>query len=534
MCRPILLLAHSLVLVVLVGVAARGFEPAMAGEYSDCRDRPDADCLIDIGVALYLDSRLENADPKLVSSLISVGRIDEARAVSSVIKNARPVFRSLIEGAFTRLQLRRALAQGEDIRGIIRETPGISAGILHLTALNLLGHDVDGFPDDVSLHPPGPKERALVADIAAAIIEKTNGMRAEGAHTYLADAANLYAEIGDAVGVREAIARLTPGDGIVLLSQQAFELGGVEEIVANLDRLGLLKPTNLLAAAGAAHDPKQARLFIERAYTIAAGQEPWPDFKAIGRVVERSRTLGHADQALALARKMAVLASETRFPFEVFANLDAAHALLDTGAGSEEVRTGLDRAERLFPADPDTVVAFGLVSGPMRWEGAGLKDEAMARFAYLNARLGDLDRAKRALERIEDTAQWHGLDDAPMPRPSIDAILDFAAERLSADEHAYLVGQTVRMAAILERPATDRDWSLQRARLLFETGDIAGKHADQIYTAIAVVAWQTGDEALKSAALTRRARWALDARDSPAILAAGILFEALRHPPRQR
>jgi hypothetical protein len=425
------------------------------------------------------------------------------------------------------------LGQGEDLRRIVRQTPGIGAGVLHLTALNLLGHDVDGFPDDASLRPPGPKERALVAEIAATIIKKTGGMRAEGAHIYLADAANLYAEIGDSVGVQRAVALLPWGDGSVMLSQLAFEVGGVNEIVADLDRLGLLKPTNLLAAAGAAHDPKQAKAFIERAYTIAAGREPWPDFRTVGRVVERSRTLGYADQALTLARKTAVLASVTRFPFEAFANLDAAQALLDAGARSDEVRTGLDRAERLFPSDPDTVVAFGLVGGPMSWERAGLQDEAMAKLAYLNARLGDMDGAKRALDRTKDPTQWHGLDDMSMPRPTIDTILDFAAQRLTADEHAYLVGQTVRMAAILERPATDHDWALRRARILFETGEIEGKHAEAIYTAIAVVAWQTGDEALKSAALARMARWALHARDPAGILAAGILFEALRQPPRQ-
>ncbi len=402
MRHSLLLIARFLALVALVGLALPGVKPAMAAEIADCRNLPDADCLIDIGVALYLQDQPHNADPRIVSRLISVGRIDEAHALSSAIEDARPVFRSLIEGAFTRLQLRRALGQGEDLRRIVRQTPGIGAGVLHLTALNLLGHDVDGFPDDVSLRPPGPKERALVAEIAAAIINKTDGMRAEGAHIYLADAANLYAEIGDSVGVQRAVALLPWGDGSVMLSQQAFEVGGVNEIVADLDRLGLLKPTNLLAAAGAAHDPKQAKAFIERAYTIAAGREPWPDFRTVGRVVERSRTLGYADQALTLARKTAVLASVTRFPFEAFANLDAAQALLDAGARSDEVRTGLDRAERLFPSDPDTVVAFGLVGGPMSWERAGLKDEAMAKLAYLNARLGDMDGAKRALDRTKD------------------------------------------------------------------------------------------------------------------------------------
>jgi hypothetical protein len=496
-----------------------------------CHASPNADCLIAISVALYLEDAPESGDPRNTLGLIALGRIDEARAISSTMKDMPPVHHLLLTRAFARLKLRQALAQGGNLREIVRQTPDIDAGQLHLTALNLLGQNVDGFPNDVSPRPPGARERAIVAEIATLILELADGMSAEGARIYLAHAANLFSELGDTDGVRRAVALLPPGSDLVPLSQRAFEVGGVDELLTQLERLGAMRPTNLLRAAGAVSDPNRTTGLINRAYIMAESQEPWPDFEMMKRAVERSRELDHVEQAILLARDMAKQAFEARSPFPAFDNLDAAHALLVAGAERDEVVASLDRAKGFFPTDPDAQMAFGLVGGPMRWEASGLKDEAMAKLAYLSARLGDLDRAKRALAQVDDPMNWHGLDDASMQRPAIDAILDFAAQRLPPDEHAFLVGQTIRMAVTQERPEADHAWALRRARLLFEAGGVEGKHAGAVHTAIAIVAWQMGDEVLKAAVLSRMAQWALDTHDPADILSTGILFAALGHAP---
>lgn len=532
MHRPNRATSRFLAPLAFVVLSLARIEPANGAEVVACHDTPNADCLIAIGVALYLEGASEIDDPRNALNLIALGRIDEARAISTTMKDMPPVHRLALKTALARLELRQALAQSGNLREIVQQTPDIDAGLLHLTALNLLSQDVDGFPNDVSLRVPGPREQAIVAKIATLILELADSMRAGRARIYLPHAANLFAELGDTAGVRQAVVLLPPGSGPVELSRLAFEVGGVDELLAQLDRLGPLQPTDLLTAAGAAQDPNRAMGLVNRAYTMAKSQEPWPDFEMMNRAVDRSRELGHIEQAMRLARDMAKQASETRYPFAAFANLDAAQALLVAGAERDEVAASLDRAEGLFPSDPDARVAFGLASGAMRWEASGLKDEAMAKLAYLSARLGDLDRAKRALVQVDDPMNWHGLDDASMQRPAIDALLDFAAQRLPPDEHAYLVGQTIRMAVVQERSEADHAWALRRARLLFEAGGMEGKHAGAIHTAIAVVAWQTGDEVLKSAALSRMARWALDTHDPADILSAGILTEALGKAPK--
>jgi hypothetical protein len=509
-------------------------EPANGAEIAACHDTSSADCLIDVGVALYLEGAPEIDDPRGALGLIALGRIDEARAISSTMKDLPPVHRLLLEEAFARLELQQALAQGGDLREILRQIPDINAGQLHLTELNLLGQDVDGFPANVSLRAPGPPEHAMVAEIATLIVELAGSMRADGAGIDLAHAANLFAELGDTAGVRRAVALLPPGNGPVRLSQRAFEVGGVDELLTQLDRLGAVQPTDILRAAGAAQDSNRAMALIKRAYTMAKSQEPWPDFEMMKRAVDCSAELGHVEQAMLLARDMAKQAFDARSPFAAFDNLDAAHALLVAGAERDEVVASLDRAEGFFPTDPDAQMAFGLVGGPMRWEASGLKDEAMAKLAYLSARLGELDRAKRALAQVDDPMNWHGLDDASMQRPAIDAILDFAAQRLPPDEHAFLVSQTIRMAVTQERPEADHAWALRRARLLFEAGGVEEKHAGAVHTAIAIVAWQTGDEVLKAAVLSRMAQWALDTHDPADILTAGILFEVLGPAPENR
>jgi hypothetical protein len=463
-----------------------------------------------------------------------VGRIAEARAIISTMSNAQPVVRVGLARTVARYQLREALAKGDNLREIVQEDPDIDSGLLHLTALNLLGQNVDGVPIASSPNPPGPVELAVVADIAALIVEQSEGKPPEIAQGNLVNAANLFALVGDSAGVQRSIQRMPPGDGVFQVSEQAFEVGGVEIIMAHLDQLGPMSFVNLLNAASAARDPELAMALIERAYTLEQTKERWPDFGGMQRTVLRSRELGYGDLALHLARDMAALASETRFPFEAFANLDAAHALLDAGAGPDEVSEALDRAEGLMPTDPDTHVAIGMVSGVMAWEASGLKDEAMATLAYLRARLGEIALAKRALEQVDDPLNWHGLDDAYMPRPAIDAILDLAALHMDADNHAFLVGQTIRMASVLERPATDHEWARRQAKRLFETGEPKGEHANAINSAIAFVASQVGDEALKAAALDRMARRALDSRDPTAIIEAGVQFEVLGRARKPR
>lgn len=527
MHRPFLLASLIAALLAAGSLTLAVFRPALAAEVKECRTLPDADCLIEIGVSLRLGGKPGQANEVIASKLMSVRRFKEVREIVQHRTQVGADGRVGLGRRIARIQLLVLLEQGVDLEEAMRRVPNADAGILYLTALNLLGQDVDGGPGDQHVPSPAPQEGELVGRIATRIMEMREGQSNLGLAWNLSNAANLFAAVDDPDGARRAVAMLPAAGVSASLSEEAFRVGGAVELVATLDRLGILKPANMLVAAGAAQRPEDAQGLIARAFSVAAGQTPWPDFTTMYDAVRRSQGLGHTRQSLDLARRMAVLAVETRYPFEVFGNLDAARALLVAGADRSEVSASLDRAESLFPDNPSSIAAIGLVSGPMRWGGSGLEVEAKTQLASVSAGIGDLERAKRMLQGIDEPASWLGLDYPTLPRPAADELLAIAEQQLSPHDHAYVIGQFVRFASFLESPPANQEWALRRARDLFLTGEIEGRHAEAIFTAIILAGHREGDERLTADALARMAQWALDERDPRGLVSAGILFEVV-------
>jgi hypothetical protein len=205
-------------------------------------------------------------------------------------------------------------------------------------------------------------------------------------------------------------------------------------------------------------------------------------------------------------------------PFRAFGHLDTAAALLDTGAGHDEVRTQLEQAFSLFPDRPDAVVAFGLVSGPMRWEAFGLGDEARAQSAEILLRMGDLNGAVAELATSEIPREaWFRLTAIDLPALKRDEFAAAALASLPAEE-------AQRFAARLLSWNRTAPWAPVTADVVVnEVGDSEAWGAP-LALALAEVWHASGDHDRGEAALQRAARAALDEGEVWLILRTGALM----------
>jgi len=510
---------------------------AMRAEAAACRESPNPECLLDLGVALLLDQRELTSSNSWLANLAMSGRIDDAEAV----------FRGLAErsGASSddaaksarrvtgRYRLATDLRAGISLDAALATLPEVDGSDLWLVGLDLLGRQPFGSPASFASEAPGEAERELVAALATRILawNRSSPQRAQDYH--LEYAAKLRAALGDRGGAVEVLRKMNTRDlpGHMWLSGISVELlqvVGLDAALALADPSKRTFPKLLLRAGSAEPDPTKAAEHLARAFDIHSSRSPWPDFNLMLRVVAAAADRGLLQEARIFADRMVELAAiYADAPFGVFHGLDAAEALHLADAAPDEVSQQISLAVSQFPESGSEAVALGLVSGPMLWESSGLADEARGRVAAISAEIGDLDTTARMLDRLsEPMTQWLYLTDRDLPVAALDALRETAWRLLPAEDAAYVTGQFARMIVADGRTFDQRTWALRTARELAADPDALQARSGAVATAVAVVAFEQQDVAVGRAALEALAWLALDRHDAALLVRAGYMMRA--------
>lgn len=530
------IIRHPALLILLVSVTLAAMIVVLAGEthpdadeVTACRNNVTSDCLIGTGVLLMSQSRSQRTNTRPGSQLSSLNRFEQAQALyhqfaldSGSTEEAASV--TALRATSTH-QLLSALSKGLDLDEALVRVPYAHAGNLWLAGLKLLGDDPYGLRPFHSGEQPPPRNSSLVAAMASRIVLWVEIGSPKSSAWELEYAAELRARLGDRAGVLEVLQLMQSNAQSLRLSENVFKVAGVDTVLAMLQRSEESYPHSLLAAAGAAARNEGTEALLSEAFDIFANRKIWPEFGLMERVVLRSADLGYLTHAQSLAERMAALADTTEYPFEVFAHIHTAKSLYLAGAEPMDVKARLDVAESLFPADPSKVVAVGLIGGPMQWENSGLAREARWQIASVAANIGDLDRARRMLDGLDEpVTAWLGIVAENLPVPCLSQLMVFAQEQLQPHDYAYVAGQFARRAATSDRSAQHHVWALEMTRELASSGQTKGERSVQIHTSLARVSCDSGDEALCRQLAASMADEAFIRRDGAALVHAGYLF----------
>lgn len=488
-----------------------------------CHAAPEADCALDLGFALLPEGQRQSHDD-WVAAFDAAGKLDAVRdlLVGQAIRAGATQEAAIAEvrGQLAWRYLARALDNGQTLAEAIASLPEADGTDLSFAADRVLGWSPDGWRALGPREIPGPEDRATAEEIAALFLAWTEEDPDRVRVFQMEDLVNLYAALGDREGVLEAL-RVARSRGADLrgVYDDAYRVAGPEAVLDGVDLADRVNAIVLERAGSAEPDDAKAQAYLARAFEVHATREIWPDYRAMRGVVWRATERGLVADAIAYARRMAELAgSDRENPFRAFGHLDAAAALLDAGAGHDEVRAELEQAWRLFPDRPDAVVAVGLVSGPMRWEAFGLGDEARGQSAEILLRMGDLDSAVAVLatSRVPRDV-WLGLTMIELPPSQRDGFIAAAFATLPSEEAQSFAAQ------LLSRNWTEL-WAPVTADLVErETGDAEAWGAP-LALALAEVWYEAGDMDRGKAALERAARAALEARDGRLLLRTGGLM----------
>ncbi len=438
-----------------------------------CAARPEADCLLDIGTAILLAERESSPGSSWFGPLVAAGRLDEAEAILALHRER--------EGASPE----EARASARDGLSVIRFTHEIQAGVtleealaslpeangshLYTAGIGLLNGTFHVIPGLTPNHTPSPSDQVIVAALASRILLWASTDPERVPAWQLTRAAELFALLGDRARVLETLQLMKEhGADPVGLHEPVYEVVGSKAV---LDLADLTDPSSAILLERAAmveRDDVRAAEHLQRAFDFEEIQEVWPDFSGMLRVVERAADRDLPSTTRTLADQMVQLAeTESENPFRVFDHIKAAKALLRAGADRQEITEQLDRARALFPSRLQDVVAFGLISGPMQWEGSGLADEAKRGIAAVLVSLGDVERGVELLHAMTYPEQgWLDLTELDLPVPVLDALLGAARRQLPSESAAYVAGQFARKIISSERTPQQDAWALKVAREL--------------------------------------------------------------------
>lgn len=527
--RPTLLALLVSILLAMIGGLFFWEKDSSADQIAACRSNVTADCLLDIGVLLMSQKQSQRIDTRPGTQLAALGRLEDAQAL--FLQQALDRGQTKEAASVTALraisthQLLAELNVGLDLEAALLEVPYAHVGNLWLAGLELLGEDPYGVRPFHSGEPPLPHSSSVVAAMASHIVLWVKTGSPKSSAWQLKYAAELRARLGDQAGVLEVLQQMEFNAQSAIFSEHVFRVAGVDAVLTMVQQSEGSYPHSLLVAAGAESDSERAEALLSKAFDIFANRKVWPDFGLMERAVRRGADLGYLTHARSLADRMAELADTTEYPFEVFAHIDTANALYFAGAEPTAVAARLDVAESLFPGDPSQVVAVGLIGGPMQWEKSGLAREARWQIASVAAYIGDIDRAKRMLDGLDEpVTAWLGFVAENLPVSSLSQLMVFAEQKLPPHDYAYVAGQFARFSATSERSTQHHEWALGLARDVATNGQIRGERSVQIYNALARVSFGAGDVALGRITLANMAEDALEKRDGAALINAGFLY----------
>jgi hypothetical protein len=502
---------------------------AFDARWNACKAAPSAECLADLAVQVGLADRAPPAYLREAAVLPKLGRFDQAQALADHMRKAQVASGSKAP-EYDGLASHRIAAHvrgGMTAEQAVAQVPDANHGALWIAGLDLLGRNPYGLPKSETAAPESAI-LAAVAGLADSLVAMDAGLNPHERSTALEYAAELRALLGDVDGAKAAVA-LLPKD-----IPDPLPLSATLTLVVGPDvALSLCPPQAqcreyALRFAAAAAPPDRAKALLTEAFDLGANAH-YPDADQMRDTVETALDLGLAELALSLARRLDQVTVTRKGIFPVFDHLDAAHALQAAGADPAEVRAALARAKAELPGGAtDTIVGFGVVSGPIAWDGSGLGAEALRSMALIHTRLGEVDQALPLIEQAGDPVySWQDVLVADLPTATLDQLLAAASAVLPSEDFAFRRAALARDVLLSDAPdAATRDWAVALARSSLAEAPMQGAPALFTCEALAEVADQTADPALRDAALSHAARLALETGDLQSLLHAASLWHA--------
>lgn len=534
--RPVLLA------VLLAGLLALGtgtilLIPVMPVDRpgtSACAAAPSAECLADLAVAAGLADRSPPAYIRELAVLPMMGRFDPAQALLDHMRAAQEAGGSKAPD-YDNLASHRIAAlvrSGLTAEQALDRLPDAHDGDLWIAGLKLLGRKPYG-PIAPDLPAPDAATLAAVAGLASHLAGMASGLNPHQRSGALEYAAELRLSLGDVAGAKAAVASMPKGISGQLPLSAALTLAVGPDVALSFCPSGSECRTHALRRAAAAAPLSMAVDLLTEAFDLAANAQ-YPEGNRMRETVEAAVDLGLTELALSLARRLADVADVRKGTLPVFNHLYAANALLAAGGEPDEVRAALARAKAEFPSGTrDTIVGFGAVSGLIAWDGSGLRDEALRSMALIHARLGEVDQALPLIEQAGDPVySWQQVLAADLPPATLDQLLAAASAALPPEDSAFRRAKVARDVLLSgTRDAATRDWALALAQQALAEAPMHGTPALFTCEALAEVADQTGDPALRDAALSHAARLALKMGDVQSLLHAASLWHAFAPKP---
>jgi hypothetical protein len=526
------------VLVLATGIAvfaALKYSPGQRDlnqRYALCAAAMTSACLSDLGFA---EAARDSSLPRYIGAigqLAQIGHLEKAYALELRSKEASGLSAEAAKDAADRrlasLRFVAAIRSGATVQDAFDKTPQADGGTLYISALDLMGQR----PYGPSLRPHAPPDAkthldvAAIADLIASLAQAENPLRATG---YLVHAAEVQAMLQDRNAVVAILRQLpTEGRDETFLSGDLLQMIGADVAIPLCGQVEECEVQTRIRLAVAAGDAVGARGDMEQHFITFADQKPWPDFDKMEKVVALAAKGGDRDEALVLAHRVLLAAKTKRGAFPVFPFIAAARALTVAGAGVDEVRQSLDLAEAGLPRSPETVVGFGVNSGPIQWGGFGLEAQARREIAGMRARLGDLDRAKAMMDGIEDPAfAWRDMLTPDIPVAFLDPLLRVAGDAMSAEDFTY-VRACLAQDIVLSGPSGPQAaWAKATATDILRTMPLAGNRASSAYSCLSRVGYFVKDDELYQKALDRMGQSALASGDFGDLFRAAVAWHEL-------
>lgn len=515
------LVAVIALLLVFLLLAYNPYERRSGARLEACRTAPDSVCLTDLGFERAIAKRVLPSYMQEPTWLAQMGRINQARELAgrSLESNGKQIAPDL----FASHEIAAALRGGKTVDQTLRDIPSASPGALWIAALDLLGRNPYGAPRK----PTGLPENRITAtldDISEMIATIAADQPANAKARMLVHAAEIQAAVGDRPGAMRYLNKLPQTDvRFLLLSEDLGRLIGTQTARKIYQAAGVSSRHFLKRLAVAEPDHKQAETLFKEAFRAYATDRKWPDFSAMQRLVQQAVANHHNDLALTLARRMARLAETTDYPFQMFANIHAASALMTAGAPDAEIRDSIAFAENLFPKVTSEFIAWGLESGPILWGSSGLEAAARRGVARLRSRLGDIDQARRLMAGLDlPVFSWNDMLTPAIPAEHLDALILSAGEVLIRSELGYVRAQLAAAIIRSDASAAHQKWAVETSRDLLDQELLTGEQAIWAYTSVLRVAVGARVPGMAERALNRMAQSAIRSRSYTDLIKAGL------------
>ena len=514
-------------------------DPSIRAEnerFAACKNDTSSQCLSSLGVEQAMDARFVPPHMPEVSMLAQMGRIDDAFALALRAESENEPLPEDVEATVNRMlashRLTGALREGKSLQEAMEMTPGVGAGTLWITALDLLGRRPYGVPArDGSTADAIPRD--VVSEIAQRIVDIAQNEPARPRISHLVEAAELHAALGSRDEALKALQSLPrTDDASINPSENLMRLVGPSTFLQLYREAGGTHLSILLTAAAAEPDMTLAATYLEEAFTAFSTKKPFPEYVWMERIIERAVDLGLQPLALELARAFEDRADTEPAIFPVFAHIEAARVLLLAGADEGEVQARLDVALSTFRTKDGKTASDASEIGSIRWGTRRLDAQARREMATLKARLGETETAIAYMAGLEQPLfSWMSMLTSEIPVQDVDLLLLAARGALSDEELAYAKLQHAQQLLLSDTGEGQRVWAQAKATELAQSDMLTGEHAVRVYSMLSRIGALVEDQRLERLGLEQMAEAALKSRRYQDLLMAGFWWNRSQQMP---